>query len=508
MSLISIKLKYTRQVKPFIAGALLLTPGVGHTYDLKVTPKILVAEHYTDNLYLDTRKDRELISEVTPGMGLQAQTTRLNLNADYSLQNRWQYGADTHSTSHKANGRGEFALIRDYVDVFGGGRLYQRSASLTQSQLINDDFVYNNLADVGSAYGGFRFQNPVTSNVKSSMEYRYGVTRSTTDLYADSDTHILNASLANGDKLQRVIWQLKGYASELDNETAGLRKTGNANAALGYRFNKKSSLILALGYEVNPDVTRVNNDTRGRTATLTGRWQVGPRLALSAMGGERSFGETYLLTADWQSKNTGIQAKASRETIGDILSVSLRKNIRQFSTVISYSEQITQYNYLELDQVAQPALDPNQDPLIDPDTGLPLTETRYFVTAETGTFLRRITHAQLRYKAFRNDFRLLGNIEERDFIETDTDSEIRYAGFNWNYNLSQRSVFSFKASYQQLVGRQAFGGNVYRTYDLGYVQKIRKHLEARASILHWNRETPDDATISANTLVAQLYLQI
>ena len=76
--------------------------------DWDITPRISVAEIYSDNINLDDNdKEYDLVTEITPGISLRGEGARLRADLDYQMQNTiFLKNSDGNGTFHQLNANG------------------------------------------------------------------------------------------------------------------------------------------------------------------------------------------------------------------------------------------------------------------------------------------------------------------------------------------------------------------------------------------------------------------
>jgi len=79
-----------------------------HAGQWTITPRISVAEVYSDNINLDdSDKEYDLVTEITPGISVHGESARLRADLDYQLQNTiFLRNSDANGTSHRLNANG------------------------------------------------------------------------------------------------------------------------------------------------------------------------------------------------------------------------------------------------------------------------------------------------------------------------------------------------------------------------------------------------------------------
>ena len=102
--------------------------------DWDITPRISVAEVYSDNINLDDNdKEYDLVTEITPGVSIHGEGARLRADFDYQMQNTFFLrNSDGDGTFHQLNANGTAELARNFFFV-------DASSAMGQALINADD---------------------------------------------------------------------------------------------------------------------------------------------------------------------------------------------------------------------------------------------------------------------------------------------------------------------------------------------------------------------------------
>ncbi|MFN3593806.1 MAG: TIGR03016 family PEP-CTERM system-associated outer membrane protein, partial [Thiobacillaceae bacterium] len=100
----------------------MLLPAAAGARDWQWTPRLSLAERYSDNVYLRPKglEHSDWITELSPGLSVRREGRRLKVDADYSLTG-YLYAEDTDRSRirHNLRGQAQAELLEDwfYLDA-------------------------------------------------------------------------------------------------------------------------------------------------------------------------------------------------------------------------------------------------------------------------------------------------------------------------------------------------------------------------------------------------------
>lgn len=460
----------------------------------------------TDNIDLDTTKQREGVVELTPGFQLESKGIRHHASLDYGLRGRYYPGDKDLSYNHSGKGLANIDLIRDYLSVYGSGGVFQRSNSLTNAQLMDTKLLLTDFSDVGNAAIGVKARNQAQRYFSTNADYQYAVSRSNSPTYADTQTQRGLFVVQQGTDFQRTIWKLQGKGDLLQNSITEDRITASATADLGYLIKKGSGMFGSFGYELNPGITGqgTREATRGYVLTGTLFWLWAEHLDTRVTYGKRSFGEAYSAQASWQQNETFISAQVSKEVIGDTWSLALKKRIRQLQINLSYNETLTNPSYSVQELGLAPDLANDGTFAIDEDTNTPIVNQVIVDSKNVGTYIRRLGRAEFILTGVHNVIKLSGNLEKRDFIEIDKKGLTKNVEFSWTNHLTPLANIRLELKAEDLNDTSIRANALYGFARVAYEHKLGKYLTTGAQLVHWEKRPPDAPKASTNIALVNL----
>lgn len=301
------------RLAPLAAAVLLALPAHAAW---RIVPTLGTTATYTDNIDLQAgeRKHSDLVTQVSPGVTVVANSRRLNVSASA----QWHQFAFLHGTGRRTNDnqrqyngalRGE--LLEDLLFIDASASRGQRSASAFGPQLSNDLYALGNRAEIKtwsiSPYLVQRFGNT------ASMQVRYtrdsvdssdngafdGIARSG---FYKTDSEGVNLSLASGRNFDALGWGLNYSRQDQESARIGDSSSESVSANLSYRVTPRLSLTANAGYD-RYDYGLGSGDA-GRNWSGGFIWKPSTRTSLQASLGRHYYGQTGSLLASHRSRRT------------------------------------------------------------------------------------------------------------------------------------------------------------------------------------------------------------
>ena len=285
--------------KAAVLVALVALPGPLAAAQWTIEPSIRARESYTDNLFLSSNKQSDLITEISPSIGLRAQGDRLKVNANYSLQTLTYL--DNSSQSTVRNYLSSFATLEALKNFF----FIDADASISQQYLSpfgprpsDGGSVTNNRYEARTFGLSPYVRGKLASDISYDARYRASWNTSDSGALSSSETTQLTGRIASAVRLF-------GWAAEYDQSRTDFKNQQAAFDTKIYRgrlfFQPVSTLRLQAigGYEENNfGVT----DQAGSTYGAGLSWAPSSRNSIDAQWEERFFGPSYLVNAQHRTR--------------------------------------------------------------------------------------------------------------------------------------------------------------------------------------------------------------
>lgn len=270
-----------------------LEPGTRRAWS--IVPRVGVTQTFTDNVDLSgTAKQADQLTEIAPGIRVQADSARIKAYVDYALRNFVSANDSSRNRSQNAlTSFGTFEAVEKWLFIDASGSISQQTISAFGTQSPSGANTNANSTETST----FRLSPYVRGKLGTFAGYdaRYArsETRSSSALAANVESDDITAQL-NGTFTGPLSWSLNGsrqviaYGSGIKNEADRL------GSRLNYRYDAELSGFISLGTEAN------NYSTSGKTSYSNsgfgGEWSPTERTKLSASRERRSFGNSHSIT--------------------------------------------------------------------------------------------------------------------------------------------------------------------------------------------------------------------
>ena len=280
--------------------------------EVKVTPSFSLSESYSDNVNQrnDASKRSSWITEAAPAISVQANSSRVQLNAnaraywyDYSeddvpgvRNSQYQYDADS-----------RFNVVDQlfYVDAGAGASSRSISAFGPLAEDPNGNrYTSENQTDVKtwriSPYLTHRFGTFASGILRYSHD---SVKSDASSIFGNSTADGVTLDIASGTGFRSVGWNIHVARQNVDNENFGDTSSQNATLGLNYRVGPTLSLTATAGYD-KYDYQALGGETSGASWSTGFAWAPSARTNIQMSVGRHYLGNTGSLMALHRSRHS------------------------------------------------------------------------------------------------------------------------------------------------------------------------------------------------------------
>lgn len=290
-----------------------------------VKPKVRLTETLTDNVNINrsnNSKKSDLITELAPGIQIQARTTRLKAYFDYSLLGQFYAQTDYSRTQNSLNTFGTLEAVDNWLFLDFSGVIAQQAISAFGPQSPNSSTINNNSTETAT----YRLSPFIRGQLGGWIDYSLRYTQSTTQANAananDIDLKQWAGQLRGSTPFQNLKWTVDGnqqtteYSRGRKTEAEMLRGLVNYTVLPDFRIN------LSAGRESNnyASLDQESNNTHGYGFD----WNPTERTVISAFKEKRFFGDGHNVRISHRFPRSSISYTDSRD-------VSVLPN--QFATI-------------------------------------------------------------------------------------------------------------------------------------------------------------------------------
>lgn len=296
------------------AATTVAVPAV-HAAEWRFTPTVNATETYTDNVALATRGNEksDFVTQVAPGFSITANSPRLKLSANYSLEGTTYLNSSGSTFSNQLNATMNAELIRNLLFLDAKGNIGQQNISAFGPQSTSNININNNRTDVRSYTISPYLRHSFGSKAFSEVRYTHDSVNSGSDLLSASDTDRVNFSLSSGESSPKIAWGLQGSAQRSHFSNQPTVEQDSVAANLRYFITPNFSTTAAVGYEKETYLSIGNRPTNGVYYTAGVIWKPTSRTDITATAGHRFFGNTYSLLANHRARNAVIRVSYTED---------------------------------------------------------------------------------------------------------------------------------------------------------------------------------------------------
>lgn len=257
-----------------------------------IRPRISSTMTATDNGQVGggTKGESDLITELAPGIRIEARTARLRAYVDYSLRGQ-HYLNDSHSRTQNAlNAFGTFEAVDDWLFIDVSGIIAQQSISAFGTQ-SNDSLRNSNSTETATYRLSPYIRGKLGSAVDYQLRYNASTTRADASNASDVDLGQWVGRLGGSTPFQNLKWSID--ANRQTTEYSNGRKTDAdlLRAMTSYAITPQFRVSLSGGWERN-NYASLDQESRS-THGYGFDWNPTPRTQISAFKESRFFGDGH-----------------------------------------------------------------------------------------------------------------------------------------------------------------------------------------------------------------------
>ena len=278
-----------------------------------ITPRIGLIETYSDNINLSsTDKQSGFISQLAPGVRLDARTTRLKMFLDYSLSGlRYSTGSTSSQAQNLLNTFGTLEAIDNWLFLDFSGNISQQIINPFGVQAPNSTYDNSNLTETST----YRLSPYIRGQLAGSADYFLR--------YNTSVTNYQNSSLSNvtlsqwigqvrgNTGFRNLNWAVDGSQQNTDYSRGRNYDDGRLRGVLTYKLIPEFSVSGSAGWETN---NYQSIDQEGQSTYGYGiNWTPTERTQISGFQEQRFFGNGYNVLLSHRFPLSSIRYTAFRD---------------------------------------------------------------------------------------------------------------------------------------------------------------------------------------------------
>ena len=429
----------------------------------RIIPTLLITETYLDNVEEAPpgEEESDYVTELNPGISLQAQGSRLNLNLNYSMQNLFYIdNSDENTTNHELSADANVELLREhlFLDAFASA---QQVLVSPEGRGGNDNLTITDDRTTAITYTISPYAVRRFGNMAGELRYAFekvDFLDDGADTAEASDSHRLFANLAS-DPSARRLSRPAGYRTNIEGITASSEEATDAGLEGRNRQPRRYVNDFQWSLTYSRDQTDFQDDTdeKFELLALDTSYRIGARTAaLLGLGYENNDfdqsaeadqpeGFFWYTGIAWNpSRRTALEATVGRRFFGTTYSLAFRHNTRTITTDVQYAEEFV----TTADTILEEQLSSNGDESSNPETGVPLPQLGSEV------YLRKRLTGSISKTTAKSTFQLSAYDEDREFQRSDSEEQAYGITFGWDWQLASRTDSRLFAEWQRLESSQ------------------------------------------------------
>ncbi len=490
----------------------LILPHRASAADWTFVPTLRLRESYSDNIELASPAlaTSDLVSEITPGINVTANSSHLKLNMSYSLQ-QLIYQHEPDALNHQLQGNAKAELLDDWLFVDASASISKQNVSAFGPQLIDNTQITSNQNTVDA----FQISPYLTHFMRgfATAELRYTHDNVSSSNILSTKTDEVRFKLVGDNGGQGWNWDALYDSSKVDDSATAPVTMKSESFTLRDPLTGSVGLFGTIGYE-NEDYQASNGQApKGQFWSLGASWNPSVRTSVVASAGKRYFGNTASFDASYRGHNTVWRVSYNED---------ITTSYAQFLT-LSPGDTSALLNQLWLISIPDPAARQQavnsfigMAQLLGPNAGI----TNY-ISHEF--FLQKQLNLSMASSGPRSTLVLnLARIDRTDLTSTNVDIPLlgtsqlalqdhtRQSGIDaaWSWRLSSRSNLNLDASDNRVSSLSTGRTDNNLMLSAGFSRQLRQNVSATIDVHHVRHTSNDGGNYRENGISAALNFRL
>jgi uncharacterized protein (PEP-CTERM system associated) len=433
-----------------------------------VKPRVTFTETLTDNVNINRSnggEQEDLITQIAPGVRIEARTSRLKAYFDYALQGQFYAKTNYSRTQNSLNTFGTFEAVDKWLFFDFSGVISQQTISAFGAQSPSNSTINNNSTETAN----YRISPYIRGQLGGAVEYllRYNLSTLRSDASVVSDTNIAEwiGQLRGGTPFQNLKWTIDASQRSTDYSRGRDNDADRVRALLTYTILPQFKVSVSGGQETN-NYASLNQETY-TTNGYGFDWNPTERTRISVFKESRFFGDGHNVSFSHRFPRSSIRFTDTRDVSvlpNQYTSVGLGTVYDSYFQIFSNIEPYASMNPATKDTAVDTAVNAFlANSGISPNT----QATSSFLTSRAT--IRRNQSLALALTGVRNSVTLVANRTESQSVLAATASNddfsqstlVQQQGFSLNlsHRISELSNLNALASRQESKGSSNVTGN-------------------------------------------------
>ena len=458
--------------------------------NFSISPRIKLTETWSDNVSISSGqsgKESGFISELTPGIRIDAKTARLKAYFDYALtEQNYSTSSGRNRSQNALNTFGTFEAVSNWLYLDFSGIIAQQAISAFAPQSPSGSSINSNSTETSTYRLSPYIRGRIAGNVDYSLRYNWSTTNSNASAVSSIDVSDWSGQLRGGTGLQNLNWSLDATQQT---SSYSLGRTTDAERLYGtatYTIVPQLRVSMSGGRESNNYASQ-NMESRA-THGFGFDWSPTERTEISAFKERRFFGNGHRYSISHRFPLSSIRYSDTRDVsvlpnqfttigLGTIFDMFYQICTQQLSSLYSDAVQLNQAaNTCAANLVGQFGVPPNAQ------------VTSSFLSSRAT--IQRSQQLALAFQGVQNTLTVIFNRNEsqsifaagavNDTFSQNNTTNILQHGFSINiaHNLSAITHVSLTTSRQKSTGN---GNNRLEATTSMYQANLNSNLGARTT---------------------------
>ncbi|MDR0775274.1 MAG: TIGR03016 family PEP-CTERM system-associated outer membrane protein [Azonexus sp.] len=277
-----------------------------------ISPRIGLSLTATDHANISYGQgESDLITEISPGIRIDARTVRLRGYLDYAL--RGQFYSKNNGSRHQ-NALNTFATLEaidDWFFVDASGNISQQSISAFGPQSPSDASINNNSTETSTYRISPYIRGTIGGLADYTVRYNATTTRADDSTGTNLDTSQWIGQLRGGTPFHSLRWNLDANRQTADYANGRKTDADLTRLLLTYLITPQFSISASAGWERN-DYASLDQESKN-THGYGFDWNPTPRTQISAFMERRFFGDGHRLSISHRFPNSSIRYTDTRD---------------------------------------------------------------------------------------------------------------------------------------------------------------------------------------------------
>lgn len=302
----------------FYTVGLVLVPISVVAVDLKVSPTILLAEKYSNNLFLSaqsTASDR--VTVINPGVLIALQTADTQLGVDYGINKQIVKNSSQLDRTYQTLDVNFSAYQQENLSFASSASIREQPISYGSNLTTSRIVVSNDFEEVKSG-----FVNPSLSlsgrNYGVKADYTFGLSRYETQTTSSSNLHSVALEVDSGRHRGPIMVSAKWNETNIDyvNVKGGSSSFLDLYLQMAYQYNSKLQFSYGRGKEQNVN-ERLSTRSEGYYWKTGLSYRPKSYMSLNLSSGEHYYGRSYSGALSYDRSRIIIEVGYEEETTSD-----------------------------------------------------------------------------------------------------------------------------------------------------------------------------------------------